>query len=38
MSMDDKEINLFLGIDAAMTEMQNENSQMQSDLRRSQMN
>ena len=38
MSMDDKEIHLFLGIDAAMNEMEHENAQMQSDLRRSQMN
>ena len=37
-SMDDEEINLIIGIDSAMNEMQNENAQMQSDLRRSQMN
>jgi len=37
-SMDDEEINLIIGIESAMNEYQNENAQMQSDLRRSQMN
>jgi len=36
--MDEDEISLILGIEAATNEYQNENTQMQSDLRRSQMN
>jgi len=36
-SMDDSEIHLILGIEGAMNEVSNENSQMQADLHRSQM-
>jgi len=36
-SMDDEEINMIMGVDAAMNEMEHENAQMQADLRRSQM-
>ena len=37
LSMNDDEISMFMGINAAMTELEHENAQMQSDLRRSQM-
>jgi len=36
MAMDEEEIHLLIGIEAATNEYQNENSQMQADLRRSQ--
>ena len=38
MSMDEEEIHLLIGIEAATNEYQNENSQMQADLHRSQIN
>ena len=38
LSMDEEEIQLIIGIESAVDEYQNENSQMQADLRRSQMN
>ena len=38
MAMDEDEIHLLIGIDAATNEYQHENSQMQADLQRSQMN
>ena len=37
LSMDNDEINMIMGVDAAMSEMEHENAQMQADLHRSQM-